>query len=198
MAFNHTVLGQLVKSVPRLEFEQLAQQYDGKRRSNALPRWSQFISLLLGHLGNRHSLRDIETALATQPSQHYHLNIANVSRSALARANEKLDPDFYQQLFYKLYQRCQQSGAIPGKQFRFKGKLFSLDGSLIDLSMKVFPWADIAPKKAAFKLHPGLDHDGLIPAFAEVSEGLGSEMEAVNTFDFPVGSVLVFDRGYSS
>ena len=198
MAYNHTVLGQILKTVPRLEFEHLAKKVDGKRRSNALSRWSQFVSLVLGQLGNRHSLRDIEAALATQQSQHYHLNIGNVSRSALARANEKLDPDFYQQLFHKLYQRCQQSGAIPGKKFRFKGKLFSLDGSLIDLSMKVFPWADIAPKKAAFKLHLGLDHDGLIPAFAEVTEGFGSEMEAVNNFDFPRGSVLVFDRGYSA
>jgi hypothetical protein len=64
--------------------------------------------------------------------------------------------------------------------------------------MKVFSWADIAPKKAAFKLHLGLDHDGLIPAFAEVTEGFGSEMEAVEKFNFPRGSVLVFDRGYSS
>ena len=56
---------------------------------------------------------------------------------------------------------------------------------------------DVAPKKAAFKLHLGLDHDGLIPAFAEVTEGLTSEMETVDTFDFPKGSVLVFDRGYS-
>jgi len=54
--------------------------------------------------------------------------------------------------------------------------------------------ADIAPKKAAFKLHLGLDHDGLIPAFAEVTEGFGSEMEAVDTFKFP----RVFDRGYSA
>jgi hypothetical protein len=60
------------------------------------------------------------------------------------------------------------------------GKRFSLDGSLIDLSMKVFPWADIAPKKAAFKLHLGLDHDGLIPAFAEVSGGL--EMDVADSF----------------
>ena len=198
MGYNHTVLGQILKSVPRLEFEQLAAEHDGKRRSGALSRWSQFVALVLGHLGDRHSLRDIEAGLASQPSQHYHLNIGHVSRSALARANENLDPNFYQQLFYKLYQRCQQSGAVPRKPFRFKGKLFSLDGSLIDLSMKVFPWADIAPKKAAFKLHLGLDHDGLIPAFAEVSEGLSSEMEAVDSFNFPVGSVLVFDRGYSS
>jgi IS4 transposase len=85
---------------------------------------------------------------------------------------------------------------VPGC-FRFKGKLFSLDGSLIDLSMKVFPWADVAPRKAAFKLHLGLDHDGLIPAFAEVSEGLTPEREVADTFAFPKSSVLVFDRGYS-
>jgi len=46
-------------------------------------------------------------------------------------------------------------------------------------------------------LHLGLDHDGLIPAFAEVSEGLASEMDVADTFAFPKGSVLVFDRGYS-
>lgn len=196
MSFNHTVLGQLLKSVPRLEFEKLAQAFDSQRRSDALSRWSQFVSLVLAQLGNRHSLRDIEMALAAQQPQHYHLNIGHVSRSALARANEKLDPIFYQQLFYKLYQQCQQSGAVPGKKFRFKGKLFSLDGSLIELSLKVFPWATTAPKKAALKLHLGLDHDGLIPAFARVTKGHGAEMGVVDTFAFPPGSVLVFDRGY--
>ena len=45
-------------------------------------------------------------------------------------------------------------------------------------------------------MHVGLDHDGLLPAFAEVTEGLGSEMAVVDTFHFPPGSVLVFDRGY--
>ncbi len=197
MAYHPTVLSQLIQSVPRLEFEKLAQVHDGNRRSDALPRWSQFVALALGHLGQRHSLRDIEAALASDPKLHYHLGTRAVSKSALARANESLAADFYKDLFGVLYARLQATHVVPGKRFRFKGKLFSLDGSLIDLSMKVFPWADVAPKKAAFKLHLGLDHDGLIPAFAEVTEGLTSEMETVDTFDFPKGSVLVFDRGYS-
>ena len=196
MAYHPTVLSQLLQSVPRLEFEKLAQAHDGARRSDALSRWSQFTALAVGHLGQRHSLRDIEAALAGDPKLHYHLGTGSVSRSALARANEKLTADFYQDLFGALYTRLQNTHAVPGKRFRFKGKLFSLDGSLIDLSMKVFPWADVAPKKAAFKLHLGLDHDGLIPAFAEVSEGLTPEMEVADTFAFPKGSVLVFDRGY--
>jgi hypothetical protein len=197
MAYHPTVLSQLLQSVPRLEFEKLVQAHDGARRSDALPRWSQFIALAVGHLGQRHSLRDIEAALASDPKLHYHLGTRAVSKSALARANESLTADFYKDLFGALYARLQATHVVPGKPFRFKGKLFSLDGSLIDLSMKVFPWADVAPKKAAFKLHLGLDHDGLIPAFAEVTEGLTSEMDTVDTFDFPKGSVLVFDRGYS-
>jgi hypothetical protein len=197
MAYHPTVLSQLLQSVPRLEFEKLVQAHDGARRSDALPRWSQFIALAVGHLGQRHSLRDIEAALASDPKLHYHLGTRAVSKSALARANESLTADFYKDLFGALYARLQATHVVPGKPFRFKGKLFSLDGSLIDLSMKLFPWADVAPKKAAFKLHLGLDHDGLIPAFAEVTEGLTSEMDTVDTFEFPKGSVLVFDRGYS-
>ena len=103
------------------------------------------------------------------PSLRYHLGTCSVSRSALARGNKKLNACFFQELFRLLYTRLQSSGSVPGKRFRFKGKLFSLDGSLIDLSMTVFPWADVAPKKAAFKLHLGLDHAGLVPAFAEVA-----------------------------
>ena len=197
MAYHPTVLRQLLQSVPRLEFERLATKVDGPRRSDALSRWSQFLALVVGHVGQRHSLRDIESALMHDPSLRYHLDTRSVSRSALARGNEKLNADFFQELFGMLYRRLQSSGSVPGKRFRFKGKLFSLDGSLIDLSMKVFPWADIAPKKAAFKLHLGLDHDGLIPAFAEVSGGLESEMDVADTFAFPRGSVVVFDRGYS-
>ena len=197
MAYHPTVLSQLLQSVPRLEFEKLAQAHDGARRSDALSRWSQFIALAVGHLGQRHSLRDIETALNADPKLRYHLGARSVSRCALARANEKLSADLFRDLFGLLYARLQSTHRVPGKRFRFKGKLFSLDGSLIDLSLKVFPWADVAPKKAAFKLHVGLDHDGLIPAFAEVSEGLTAEMEVADTFGFPAGSVLVFDRGYN-
>jgi len=142
--------------LPRHEFEKLANSHDGKRRSDALSRWSQFVALSVGHLGGRTSLRDIEATLHTQPQQRYHLASQPVSRSALGRANERLDYSFYESLFTALYERCTRHA--PRHGFRFKGKLFSLDGSLIDLSMKLFPWADYNRKKAAFKLHVGLVH----------------------------------------
>ncbi len=182
--------------VPRLEFERLGNQHDGRRRSDALSRWSQFVALSVGQLAGRTSLRDIEATLQSQSKQHYHLGTQSVSRSALGRANETLDYAFFLSLFKVLYQRCCQH--TPRHGFKFKRKLFSLDGSLISLSMKVFPWADYNCKKAAFKLHIGLDHDGFIPAFAAITLGRESESSQARLWNYPKGSVLVFDKGYNS
>jgi putative transposase len=134
--------------------------------------------------------------MSSQQSAHYHLGVQTVSKSALARANEKRDATFYKRLFEVLYQCCTHSAPCHG--FRFKHKLFSLDGSLLDASMKLFPWADYNRMKAAFKLHVGLDHDGLIPASAHVTEGRVSENEQARLFRIPKGSVVVFDKGYNS
>jgi len=195
MAHHNTILSQLLKLLPRHEFDSLSKQYDGKRRSDALPRWSQFVALTMGHLGGRKSLRDITTSLDSQAARHYHLGCKKVSKSALGRANEKLDHQFYCDLFSSLYERCNGKG--EKHPFRFKGKLFSIDGSLFNVAMEIFPWANYNNKKAAFKLHLGLDHDGLIPAFASVTIGKESEMSQARLFDFPKGSVVVFDKGYN-
>ena len=88
-------------------------------------------------MNGRQSLRDIESCLSAQQHLHYHLGTQAVSKSALARANEQRDAMFYTRLFEALYHRCTQHA--PRHGFRFKNKLFSLDGSLLDVSMKLFP-----------------------------------------------------------
>ena len=195
MSHNCTVLSQILKLLPRHEFEKQANRYDGKRRSDALTRWSQFVALAIGQLGGRRSLRDIEATIQSQGHHRYHLGSQSVSRSALSRANERLDYRFFEGLFQSLYQRCVSDRRSHG--FCFSNKLFSLDASLIDVSMKVFPWADFGRKKSAFKLHLGLDHDGLIPAFASVTQGKVSDMAQARLLALPKGSVVVFDKGYS-
>lgn len=195
MAYNNSVLSQFLKLLPRHEFESQANRYDGKRRSDALSRWSQFVALTIGQLGGRRSLRDIEATVHSQGRHRYHLGSQTISRSGLSRANEQLDYRFFEALFQSLYQRCMSSRRSHG--FRFRNKLFSLDASLIDVSMKVFPWADFNRKKSAFKLHLGLDHDGLIPAFARVTQGKVSDMAQARLFALPKGSVVVFDKGYN-
>ena len=195
MAYHNSVLSQLLRLVPRLEFEKQANRCDGRRRSDALSRWSQFVALMIGQLGGRRSLRDIEATARSQGQHRYHLGSQSISRSALGRANEQLDYRFYESVFQGLYQRCMSKQRRHG--FRFKNRLFSLDASLIDVSMKVFPWVNFGRKKSAFKLHLGLDHDGLIPAFACVTQGKVSDMVQARQLALPTGSVVVFDKGYN-
>lgn len=196
MAHNSTVFSQLLKFVPRHEFSTLEKQYDGKRRQGAMRRWTQFIAMAGAQLTGRSSLRDIETTLSRQSHIQYHLGAAPVKKSTLSRANQYLPSEFFQALFGKLYARCQNHS--PKHTFRFKNKLFSLDASLLDVSLKVFPNAEYNRMKAAYKLHLGLDHDGLIPAFAAVTPGKVGDQTEARLMNFPKGSVLVFDKGYSS
>src|SRR5699024_9922320 len=118
-------------------------------------RWSQCVALMFGQLAGRSSLRDLIANLEVQARRLYHLGCRRVTRTTLARVNEQQPYTLYESLFGELYARCQ--GRAGGHRFDFQNKLYSLDASLIDLSLKIFPWADYNRGKAAMKLHVGLD-----------------------------------------
>lgn len=194
MAHHNTVFAQLLKLVPRHEFERLAGRHHRGRRFRRTSRWSQFVALAMGQLAGRHSLRDVVANAAAQSSRWYHLGARRVTRSTLARVNEQQPHAFYEALFGQLYQRCQPRA--PGHRFRFKNPLYSLDASLIDLSLKLYPWAHFALGKAALKLHVGLDHRGYLPAFATITDSHTADIAVARTLRLPRGSIVVCDKGY--
>jgi hypothetical protein len=81
------------------------------------------------------------------------------------------------------------------KKFRFRNKLFSLDATVIELCVSLFDWAKYRTTKGAVKLHLLLDHDGYLPVFAHVTEGKVHEVNIARGLRFPVGSIIVIDRG---
>ncbi len=194
MAHSNTVLAQVLKLVPRHEFETLATQHHTGRRFRKTSRWSQCVALATGQLSGRRSLRDIVSNLRAQASALYHLGTAGIARSTLARVNEQQPYTLYEALFGKLYARCGK--VSPGHGFRFKHKLYSIDASVIDLSLAIFPWAQFRRRDGALKLHVGLDHDGCIPAFMTLTDGKVHEVNEARKRRFPVGSILVMDKAY--
>ncbi len=195
MAHHNTVFSQLLKLVPRHEFETLANQHHEGQKLRKMTRWSQFLSMAMGQLSGRASLRDVVSNLAVQARKLYHLGVATVNKSSLARVNEQQPYALYEALFAKLLFRCQSSA--PRHGFRFKNKLYSIDASTIDLCLSVFPWARFRTTKGAVKLHAGLDHDGLLPAFMTITDGKTPDITAARTLQLPKGSIVVMDRGYT-
>ena len=194
MAHSNTVFAQLLKLVPRHRFEVLAEQHHVGRRFRKTSRWSQFVAMAMGQLSGRHSLRDVVANASAQSSNWYHLGARRVTRSTLARVNEQQPSALYESLFGTLYRRCQPTA--PGHRFRFKNPLYSIDSSLIDLSLKLFPWGHFALGKSAMKLHLGLDHRGYLPAFASITGSRTSDIEVARTLSLPKGSIVVCDKGY--
>jgi len=188
------VLTQLLRVLPRHEFEAAAGRHHEGRKLRSIRRWDQFVALLVGQLSGRSSLRDLVSNLHAQVHRLYHLGTQKVSRSTLARVNEQQPAALFEEVFHRLLRRTQREA--PGHRFRFKGKLISLDASLIELTASLFPWAGYQATKGAIKLHVGLDHGGHLPAFVAVTEGRRNEIHWARALDLPAGSVVVFDRGF--
>jgi len=195
LAHHNTVFSQILKLIPRHEFETLANQHHSGRSFRTASRWSQFVTMAMAPLAGRNSLRDIVENISAQAHRLYHLGSAKLSRSNLSRINEDKPCALYEALFGKLLRRCQ--GMTPGHDFRFKNPLYSLDASTIDLCLSVFPWADFRSTKGAIKLHVGLNHDGYLPEFVTVTDGKTSDIEVGRTLEFPKGSMVAIDRGYN-
>ena len=159
--------------------------------------------MLFCQLGQAQSLREIYEGLQASEGKLVHLGMNKAPRhSTLAYANVHRPWEIYQDLFTELLAHLRAKLPvsaktpldIPGKLL--PGKLFSLDSTLIDLCAKVFDWAKYRTAKGAVKIHLLLDHDGLLPEFAIITDGKASDIRTAHKFSFPKGSMVVFDRGY--
>lgn len=195
MAHHNTILRQMVAFLPRHVFDAIAKEHHRGQKFRSFNRWSQFMAMFIGQMSGRKSLRDLVMNIAAQSSKLYHLGIKSCSRATLARVNEQQPASLYEAIFHKLMQQCQRFA--PKHRFKFSGKLYLLDATVIDLCLSVFPWAQFRQTKGAIKLHVGLDGDGYLPEFVDLTEGKRHESKWAKTLKLPSGSMVVFDMGFT-
>lgn len=195
-----SIFSQVLKLFSRGDFEKAVKEHKTERHARGFTSWGQFMAMLFCQVGRAHSLREICGGLACCEGQLKHLGVPTApKRSTLAYANEHRPWELYQTVFEQTLVKCQALVRSQGgrkKKFRFKNKLMSLDGSIIDLSVSMFDWAKYKRTKGAIKLHLLLDHDGYLPSFAVVTEGKTSEIRVARTLRFDPGTILAIDRGY--
>ena len=180
----------------RAEFERAVLEHRAERHARGFSCWGQFVAMLFCHLGRAQSLREICGGLAASEGKLRHLGLPDApKRSTLAYANEHRPWQLYRSVFYQLLGRCREVAGSHG--FRFKNKLLTLDATLIELCASVFDWAQYRRTKGAVKLHLLLDHQGLLPSFALITEGRVHESRVARSLRFEPGTIVVFDRGYA-
>lgn len=191
-----TIFQQFLSLIPRYLFDKAVATFQGNRYVKTFTCWGQFFANLYAQVCVKDSLRDIEIGLKAHQTKWYHLGISTIARSTLADANQKRDYRIYETSFYTLLARCKE--ITPKHPFRFKNPLYTLDSTVIDLCLSVFPWATFRKRKGAIKLHCLLDHRGELPSFVVMTEGKHHDVKVAKTLAFPLSpdSILVLDRAY--
>ena len=195
MANKNTLFNSMINFIPRHHFSALESQHSTGRKSRKFSRWNQFVHLMFMQLTGRASLRDGIQTINSRAKNLYHVGAKPVSRSTFADANNKRPASLYEALFGKVYQRCRLIS--PKHKFKFKNKLYSLDASVIDLSIGAFPWASFRRTKSAVKIHTLLDHSGYLPAFVSITDGKIHETKVAASINLTKGSIVVEDRAYT-
>ena len=196
-----SLFSQILKFIPRADFEGEVRKLNAERHARGVSCWQQFVSMMFCQLGRAHSLREIEQGLKSCEGKLSHLGIEALPRSSLSYANAHRPWQLYERTFHLLFQRFQvelaKGGGDRKKKFRFKNKLVSLDSSVIDLCLKMYDWAKFRSTKGAIKLHLLLDHDGYLPSFCVITTGKVHDVTVARGLKFMPGTIVVDDRGYN-
>ena len=189
-----SMFSQILKLIPRTDFERIVKETGAEYRSKGLSSWSQCVGMLFCQLGRAHSLREIEGGLKSCAGKLVHLGIEAPARSSLSYANGHRPWQLFEKVFYGLFEIV-AAKAVGKKKFRFKNKLVSLDSTVIDLSL--YDWAKFRRTKGAVKLHLVLDPDGYLPCFGIVTDGKVADVKAAHHMHFAPDTIVVDDRGYN-
>lgn len=196
MAHSNTLFQELLKLLPRHDFDRTVEKYGADRYVKRFNCWQQFATLLYAQAADKDSLREIEQGMEVNDPRLYHLGLKGVKRSTLSDANRKRPCEIFEALFYKLVERCQT--LTPKHKFKFKNPLYTWDATLISLCLSLFPWSKFGKTKGALKLHVQLNHKGNIPDFIVASPAFHHESMVVKRhFQIIPDSIYCFDRGYN-
>lgn len=191
------VFAQLLEFAPWHTFRRLVAKYQGDFNVRRFSCLDQFLCMAFAQLTYRESLRDIEACLRAQPEKLYHMGIrGNVSRSALADANESRDWRIYFEFAQSLIKLARELYANDSLGIELKETVYALDSTTIDLCLSMFEWALFRQTKAAVKLHTLLDLRGSIPTFIHISDGKLHDVNVLDLIEPEPGAFYVMDRGY--
>jgi hypothetical protein len=196
MKYHNTIFNQLLNMLPRYWFEQSVKSIQANRYTKHFTAWNQLLVNLYAQVSGKKSLRDIETGLKMQQNSWYHLGLTNAVRSTISYANNKRPYQIAENTFYHLLEKCRD--VTPKHKFRFKNPLYTLDATVIDLCLSMFPWAKFRKRKGALKIHTLLDHRGTIPSFMVITDAKQHEVKVAQNLFLPVSldSIITVDKAY--
>ena len=202
---NMTVLAQIVKQIPAKIIDSLAKKF--RIQTRAFSPTSHVVTLLYEHLAHSLSLNDVCDSL-----QHHSGILSQIrrctppTRNGLSYANRNRNADMAEELFWYVYNDLKSSypafftssRSYPGLPHRIRRTLMAFDSTTIQLTADSLDWAKHRRRKAAAKMHTGLNMQSFLPSVVIVKSAKDSDPKTAPELCAGLlsGEVAVFDKAY--
>ncbi len=196
MANKSYVFAQFLSLLSRYEFQRVVNKYQGDYRTKNFKCWDQMACMVLAHIRQENSLRDIDIVHNAHANKLYHIGIKQCPKSTLADANERRDYRIYEEFAKSLMHRARREYAQTELALEVDNAVYALDASIIDLTLSLFPSAKFRKTKGAIKLHAMIDLRGNIPAFLTITDGKVHDVKVAPLVPIEPEGIYVVDRAY--
>ncbi|MBM3903200.1 MAG: IS4 family transposase [Verrucomicrobia bacterium] len=198
MPATPTVFAQITARIFPSEFARCVDVFQRPRSSRSFSAYDHFLAICFGQLTGRESLRDVVTCLTARPQLQYRLGFrGSITRTNLAYANEHRDWRVFAGVAELLMRKASRLYREELQTEGMRELVYALDSSIIELSLKLVPWAYYPRSKAsALKLHLLLGLNGNLPLWAAITEALFPEQKVMDQVPVQPNAFYAMDRGY--
>jgi IS4 transposase len=188
--YQNTVLGEILKVIPRRVFGSIVSQHQGDRYGKDFHSWDHLVTLLYGQLGGVSSLRELVELWNVQTPHHYHLGTGPVCRSTFSDANQRRPSAIFADLFAHLTDLASRSLRHDGKQV-----LRLIDATPIPLA-SMHEWASWNGRTRGLKAHVVYDPNLDRPVHLEITSSTVNDVMIARDLSIERGAIYVFDKAY--
>lgn len=192
--FSISRFQQLMKALPRSDFEAMVREHGANKHDKKFSAWDQLVAMVFGQLSGASSLRQIEAGFNAQLGQHYHLCTRQVHRSTLADANNKRCVQVFAQAVRHLMGQADRRVRSQMGQL-----LYVLDSTPIVLKGQGFDEWTLGTRTRhiqGLKLHVLYEAHSQMPMMQGMSSANVNDIEWALGLPIEPGARYVFDKGY--
>jgi len=202
---KHSTLQQVCNLIPPYLVSKLARKHGVDKKSRTFTPWSHVVALLFAQIAHSFSLNDVCDALANHAAKLFCIRKATPpKRNTLSHANTVRNPKMAEELFWSVLQHLTHNNPrFGGRTFggfprRFKRVINVVDATTIQLVANCIDWAKHRRRKAAAKMHLGLNLQSFLPRFAIVDTARQSDSKRAREVCAGIGrgEIVLFDKAY--
>lgn len=192
--YRNTRFGDLMKALPRSDFDKLVEHHHSDKYSKGFRSWDQLLAMICAQLSGSRSLRELEATYNSQSQHHYHLGTRSLKRSTLADANARRDSGLFEAVCESLLARTHRR-----LRRRVESMLYLVDSTPIALKGRGYDqWAttQCTARTQGLKVHLLYASQEQLPVELAITRPNVNDIAAAREFEIEPGATYVFDKAY--